>query len=266
MKREVIHSKPLHRDVTLDIVLPEQPIEDPSRCRLLLVNDGQDAEEILLAETLRDFQNRENGVQILAVAIHAGDRKQEYGVAGHADYAKRGSKAANYAAFLTTELIPWIREKYGIEAHTSNTALIGFSMGALSAFDIAWNHSSLFGAAGLFSGSFWWRSKALEDGYTPADRIAHHMVETTKDKPPLNLWFQTGWMDESADRDDDGLIDSIGDTVDLLLALKKKGFQIGKDMEYRELGNGRHDHKTMGRILPNFLSWWQNHHSTYVLV
>jgi enterochelin esterase-like enzyme len=258
MKREIVRSAHLKRDVLLDVIVPE--IHHPTKedWRLLLVNDGQDAAEFQLSPGVKDFNKENPQSQILAVAIHVGERKQEYGIGKEADYADRGARAAQYTAFIKAELFPWIHQQFGIMPKPERTAIIGFSLGALSAFDVAWNLYSHIGTAGLFSGSFWWRARSLDNGYQASDRIAQKMVRESLKAPALNLWFQTGWLDESADRDQDGLIDSIGDTVDLLTELEKKGFVPGKNLEYVEIGNGRHDHKTMAKVLPRFLDWWNS--------
>jgi predicted alpha/beta superfamily hydrolase len=257
MQRQSIQSAQLGREVLLDLVMANKQILNPDNCRILLVNDGFDAKEISLEEAVQDFVLQYPDEELIAVAIHVGERKQEYGVSKRPDFAARGAKAEHYAAFVVKELLPWIQTRFGIKGHKDQVAMIGFSLGALSAFDVVWNHSNKIGTAGLFSGSFWWRAKDLKSGYTSSDRIAHKMVAESTSKPDLKLWFQTGGMDESEDRDDDGLIDSIGDTVDLILAIEKKGFVPGDDIEYVELGNGRHDHKTMGKVLPQFLKWWK---------
>ncbi|HOY94219.1 MAG TPA: alpha/beta hydrolase-fold protein [Catalimonadaceae bacterium] len=258
MKREVIHSTHLKREVLLDVVVPESHLSSKEHWRILLVNDGQDAAEFQLASSVKDFNKENPQSPVLAVAIHVGERKQEYGVGKEADYAGRGSRAFQYTSFVKEELFPWLQKQYGLHPTAGKSAIIGFSLGALSAFDVAWNLSSHIGTAGLFSGSFWWRARSLDDGYQASDRIAQKMVRESSSAPELNLWFQTGWLDEAADRDQDGLIDSIGDTVDLLTELEKKGFTPGQNLEYIEIGNGRHDHKTMAKVLPRFLEWWNS--------
>jgi enterochelin esterase-like enzyme len=258
MKREIIQSTHLKREVLLDVVVPESHLAPKEQWRLLLVNDGQDSLEFQLASVVKDFNKENPQFPVLAVAIHVGERKQEYGVGREADFAGRGARASQYTAFLKDELFPWLEKHYNLHPTAGKSAIIGFSLGALSAFDVAWNISSHIGTAGLFSGSFWWRAKSLDDGYKASDRIAQKMVRESSTVPELNLWFQTGWLDESADRDQDGLIDSIGDTVDLLTELEKKGFTPGQNLEYIEIGNGRHDHKTMAKVLPRFLEWWNS--------
>ena len=90
--------------------------------------------------------------------------------------------------------------------------------------DIAWNNPQLFDKVGVFSGSFWWRSKELGKGYTDNDRIMHNIIRNTAAKPDLKFWLQTGTKDETADRNKNGIIDSIDDTVDLIKELESKGY------------------------------------------
>ena len=261
MIRDSLTSKFLNREVLIDFVLPPNFKVDESNLKLLILNDGQDAESYQLKSVLHDLQNTNSISPTVAVAVHVGERKQEYGISERPDYSQRGSRAIQYQNFVANELFPWVKQRYSISPKTEDIAVAGFSLGALSAFDLAWHLPSFFGFAGLFSGSFWWRSKSLDNHYKPSDRIALQLVNETIGKKEIKLWFQTGWLDEYADRDSDGLIDSIGDTLDLIQELKIKGYKIGQEIEYLELGAGRHDHKTMAKAFPEFLKWWQKHSS-----
>ena len=258
MKRYSIVSNYLQREVFLDIVVPTGALGDGETFKLLVLNDGQDADSFQLKSVMSEAIASGIISPTLAVAVHVGERKQEYGISHRPDYAKRGSKASVYASIIEEELMPWLFRQFPISKWAKDKAIAGFSLGALSAFDIAWHQSEIFGNAGLFSGSFWWRAKALENGYKPTDRIALQLVKESTIKKDLKFWFQIGWMDENADRDSDGLIDSIGDTIDLIRELKAKGYKAGQDIEFIEVGNGYHDHKTMARVFPKFLKWWQS--------
>ena len=109
---------------------------------------------------------------------------------------------------------------------------------------------------GVFSGSFWWRSKALDQGYNEAtDRIMHALVRETPDKPSIKFWLQTGTEDEVSDRNNNGIIDSIDDTLGLIEELKLKGYRLNEDIVYREVVGGRHDQTTWGRVMGEFLEW-----------
>ncbi len=44
----------------------------------------------------------------------------------------------------------------------------------------------------------------------------HRVIrETSRANPNLKIWLQTGTKDETADRNKNGIIDSIDDTIDL---------------------------------------------------
>jgi iron(III)-enterobactin esterase len=249
-----INSDLLKREVSLTILLPEKT--DPSEpLSLLLMNDGQESNNLLLKEILADLINSNKIKPVVIAAVHAGEeRLLEYGTAGKPDFKKRGSKAALYTEFIKTELLPAI-EKYTGRESFETRAFAGFSLGGLSALDIAWNNPQLFDKAGVFSGSFWWRSKDLTKGYTENDRIMHNIVRETDPKPDLKIWLQTGTNDETADRNKNGIIDSIDDTVDLIKELEQKGLKRPGDIQYLEVFGGSHDTTTWAKAMPKFLVW-----------
>src|ERR1700712_2386596 len=249
-----IDSDSLEREVTITLLMPEN-YERAEPLNLLLLNDGQEAENLQLKETLESLYNTHRIKPVLVVAIHANEeRLQEYGVAGKPDFKQRGAKAAAYTKFITTELLPAIKKETGI-TDFDTTAFAGFSLGGLSAMDIAWNNPQVFDKVGVFSGSFWWRSKELGKGYTDADRIAHAMIRETTAKPDLKFWLQTGTKDETADRNKNGIIDSIDDTIDLIKELEAKGFKRPADVQYIEMVGGSHNTETWAKAMPKFLIW-----------
>ncbi|MCO5946187.1 alpha/beta hydrolase [Mucilaginibacter flavidus] len=249
-----LKSDVLKRDVTCTLLMPEDnEITEP--LNLLLLNDGQEIESLQLKDTLEDLMNANRIKPLLVVAIHAGpERLQEYGTAGKPDFKKRGAKAAQYTEFIKTELLPGITKLTGIETFNS-TAFAGFSLGGLSALDIAWSNPQLFDKTGVFSGSFWWRSKDLTKGYTESDRIMHSIVRNTAVKPGIKIWLQTGTKDETSDRNKNGIIDSIDDTVDLIKELEDKGFTRPADVQYVEMVGGSHNTETWAKAMPKFLVW-----------
>ena len=99
----------------------------------------------------------------------------------------------------------------------------------------------MFNKVGVFSGSFWWRSKELGKGYTDGDRIMHSIIRNTAARPALKFWLQTGTKDETADRNKNGIIDSIDDTVDLIRELENKGYTRPADIQYVEMVGGTHN-------------------------
>lgn len=249
-----IDSEYLKRDVKITLLLPESS-EPSGPINLLLLNDGQEADNLNLPQILENLYNAGAIKPTIVAAIEAGnERLQEYGVADKPDYKLRGSKAASYTEFITTELLPAIKKETGIDDFAI-TAFAGFSLGGLSAMDIAWNNPQLFNKVGVFSGSFWWRSKELGKGYTDADRIMHNVIRDTTDKPALKFWLQTGTKDETADRNKNGIIDSIDDTIDIIRELEKKGYTRPADIQYLEIVGGTHSIDTWTYAMPKFLTW-----------
>lgn len=249
-----IQSDQLKREVTCDIFLPDE-LNTIEPLNLLLLNDGQEAESLGLTQTLQHLYDFNNIKPLVVVAIHAGEeRLQEYGVAGKPDFKKRGAKAGKYTDFIKRELLPAIAELMP-ETEFATKAFAGFSLGGLSALDIAWNNPQLFNKVGVFSGSLWWRGKEIGKGYTDNDRIAHAMIRETPSKPDLKFWLQTGTKDEIADRNRNGIIDSIDDTIDFIKELENKGYKRPEDIAYIEMVGGSHNTETWARALPKFLVW-----------
>ena len=252
-----IHSKLLGRDTVVDIFLPFQYEKGSQQYPLLILNDGQDGEAIHLKATLEKLTKSKEINDVIVVAVHAGDRMQEYGVANHPDFEGRGAKAKNYTKFIMTEMIPYLHYQYSISKLPEENCIAGFSLGGLSAMDIAWNHAHYFGKVGAFSASFWWRKRDSKSRFfsESRDRIMHKAIRNGKYIRGLKFWFQTGLKDESSDRNKNGVIDSIDDTLDLIVELTKKGYRPFHDIQYLELEHGEHNLKTWGEALPHFLRW-----------
>jgi enterochelin esterase-like enzyme len=245
----------LNRAVKIDCYLPTNVVA-PAEISLLLINDGQDLVTMGFEKILDDLYAANHITPLLCVGLHCStDRKNEYGTATVLDYKGRGAKASLYMQFVMEELIPFIRQTYQVFSFKEKS-FAGFSLGALSALDIVWNNPAEFVKTGAFSGSFWWRDKAQEDADFDEDkhRIMHRLVKEGSYYPWLRFFFEVGTQDETADRNNNGIIDAIDDTISLIAALKQKGF-ADSDIAYLELQDGRHDVPTWARALPDFLKW-----------
>jgi enterochelin esterase-like enzyme len=242
--------------VIIDFYLPSNAGRN-DEISLLLINDGQNMEELGLQGILQQLYHERLIRPLLCAAIHTGaHRKMEYGVASSADYLGRGAKAGLYTFFILKELLPFINKKFSISSFTDQ-AFAGFSLGALMALDVVWNHPKHFSRAGLFSGSFWWRSIDQTEAHYDDDlhRIIHQEIKKGKYSAGLKFFFQCGNMDETMDRNNNGIIDSIDDTLDLIRELERKGYKNEKDIKYLEMADGRHDIATWSRAMPVFLKW-----------
>ncbi len=253
--RELI-SEFLGRGVKVDFYLPAH-VRETAEISLLLINDGQDLEKLGLQKMLNDLYSKKMIAPLLCAGIHAGKaRKNEYGTAKILDYKGRGTRAGLYNRFIFEELLPFIRANFLIPQFKEK-AFAGFSLGALSAFDIAWNHPTEFSKIGLFSGSFWWRTRDQHDEYysDDTDRIMHQQIRNGGYYPWLKFFFECGAGDEQNDRNNNGIIDSIDDTLDLIKELVGKGYDEHHDIEYLQIEDGKHDVETWSRAMPAFLKW-----------
>ncbi|AEE53612.1 alpha/beta hydrolase [Haliscomenobacter hydrossis] len=256
-KELVLSSIHLERKVKITLILPPRYALSFHHYPVLYLNDGQDLPSLRMEESLHQLYSAHEIPHFILVGIHANEqRKHEYGTAKILDYAGRGSKAGKHTHFVLTELKPYIEQHYRANSTPEYNYFAGFSLGGLSALDIVWHHPHVFSKVGVFSGSFWWRSKALDQGYNEAtDRIMHALIRENDQKPAVKFWLQTGTEDEVSDRNNNGIIDSIDDTLGLIEELEKKGYQRDEEIVYREVEGGRHDQTTWGRVFPEFLIW-----------
>jgi len=256
IENHVLASEFLTRDVKVDCYLPPDRTNF-SFLSLLLINDGQDLRTMHFENILKDLYRNQDIEPILCIGIHcAPDRKNEYGTAGLLDYKGRGAKAGLYARFVLEELLPYLRMTYSIISFKEK-AFAGFSLGGLCALDLVWNFPEEFTRVGVFSGSLWWRDKdqADSDFDETTDRIMHRQIRDGIYYPWLKFFFEVGTLDEIADRNKNGVIDSIDDTVSLIEELTAKGYDAAKDITYLELKDGRHDVPTWAKAFPVFLKW-----------
>lgn len=249
-----INSSHLNRSVFLQIfynAAPNALFKSPFR--LILFNDGQDMEAVDLINAMQ----KNTAKPLLCVGIYPQDRMQEYGTFRQVDYANRGLQAPAYTNFIINELLPYLENNYKLSQKAKDRAFAGFSLGGLSAIDIVWNHPHIFGSVGVFSGALWWRSKAFKAHDPDADRIIHEMIkkDSIKGKKQLRFWLQTGTHDETDDRNNNGIIDAIDDTLDLIKILKQEGF-ADKAIKYVEVDKGEHNPATWKMVLPDFLKWF----------
>ena len=83
----------------------------------------------------------------------------------------------------------------------------------------------------------------------------HSQIRKGDFHPGLKFFFEAGTLDETEDRNNNGVIDAIDDTLSLIEALKQKGYNAGTDICYLEMKEGRHDIATWAKAMPAFLKW-----------
>ena len=255
MRDDQVYSRHLQRQVKLSIL--NTPVQaDKSVLNLLILNDGQEMEKLRM-KAIVDSLFKAGAIQpLVVVGIHAGDRMQEFGVAGQADYEGRGSRAGYYEAFIDDELYPFIKKKAGVRKFKS-IAIAGCSLGGLSSLDMAWDHADKIDKVGSFSGSFWWRDKSADDSsYSDEkNRILYAKIKSSRKRPKLQYWLYAGGAEENSDRDKDGVIDVLDDTQDMVSLLKEKKNVAANDVVFVTDPTGQHDWRWWSQQMPAFLVW-----------
>lgn len=257
--REIRHlpSNALGREVDLDIYLPpDYHPRSNKRYPLVIFNDGQDLPRMHFADILAKLYQRRKIPYAIIVGVYAsGERHREYGTIRQADYKGRGDKAPHYQRFMLDELLPMLFRRFRVSKDREDIVIAGFSLGGLSAFDLGWATPYLFGKIGVFSGALWWRWAPVNPADPDHSRIIHEVVAQTREVTEhQSYWFQTGTLDEMEDRNNNGIIDAIDDTIDLIKTLQAKGIS-NESIVYYEMEGGTHDPETWGRAMPDFLEW-----------
>jgi enterochelin esterase-like enzyme len=251
----IVRSRYLARKVVIDVFLPPSYQQfRPYFYPALVINDGQDMQQLKLVETLGNAYRRKEIQEIIVLAVHAGDRLHEYGTAGKPDYMNRGSKAERYTDFIIKELVPYVYKHFRCLKNSEDSVIAGFSLGGLSAMDIAWHYPRWFSKVGVFSGSFWWRGKGIDNDDPDAFRIMHDIIRSSDKRDQLKFYLQTGTEDEKSDRNNNGIIDAIDDTLDIIQELKGIGYDQAS-ITYQEIVGGKHNFQTWSSIFPDFLKW-----------
>lgn len=253
-RNNTIFSKFLKRAVIYDLIIPEG-FRANKKFPTLYMNDGQDLEKLAPERLLSRFYENGNS-PFVWVSVHTNERRQrEYGTSFIPDYKNRGDLATDYMSFIIVELMPLIQNTTPSSIKASDNYYCGFSLGGLSALDIVWENPFRFSKAGVFSGSFWWRTKSYEEGYEEDhDRIIHNKVKDGVYQKNLKFWFECGTNDETEDRNKNGIIDSIDDTMDLIKELEVKGYS-DNDITYLEVLGGEHNFNTWQAVFYDFLAW-----------
>lgn len=251
----VLRSSALRKKLKVNMYVPvsfsrHHKIDYPT----LLLNDGQDEEQLKLIDAITNCYENPSFQKFAVITIHANEsRMNEYGVSGIADYANRGDKAHLHEKFVT-RVVEFFTNRYGLFKNRENNVFAGFSLGGLSAISISWNRPDIFHKVGVFSGSFWWRSKEFQPDDPDANRIMHQVIRESTSKRKLIFWLEAGTKDEKSDRNKNGIIDAIDDTLDIIRELKNKGY-TDKEITYLQIEGGEHNFHTWSWCFPKFLEW-----------
>lgn len=273
--------------IVVTVYLP--PSYAPAAARrypVLYANDGQDMVAVGLQPTLARLYRDKAIAPLIVVAIRMlDDRASGYGLSdraaarslvGGSRIGPIGTRAQDYSAWVATALVPYIDAHYRTRRSPRGRTVLGWSLGALNAFNLGWQYPDVFGRVGAFSPSFWLaadRSSATAIQHT---RLAQAMVDRGPRRAGLKMWFAVGTAEERDDRDGDGVNDTIDDVRDLLegyrgadgfreRGLGQLGYSINLDCAGHPsrtadaslflLPGGQHNQASWKQMLPRFLRW-----------
>jgi S-formylglutathione hydrolase FrmB len=203
------------------------------------------------------------------------DRSARHSIRAQTKCGPVGTNAWAYAQWVTGALVPAIDARYRTRASVDQRAMLGWSLGALSAFGIGWEYPEVFGRIGAFSPSFWISADRSDAEAINATRLVHRLVDSGAPSPLPDVFLAVGTAEETNDRDGDGIIDVIDDARDLLDGWKapdgkrRKGLrQLGYSVKLDDaihaftdtallyvLDGGQHNQASWARMLPHFLRW-----------
>ncbi|WP_327640188.1 enterochelin esterase [Kribbella sp. NBC_00482] len=136
---------------------------------------------------------------------------------------------APFLAYLTDELLPWIRERYRVTTDPARTIVAGQSHGGQAAAFAGLRRPDVFGNVISQSGSFWWRPEGDEEH----EWLTRQYAAT--ERQPVRLHLEAGLQERGQ---------SPGQGPSILVAnrhlrtiLRSKGYEV----EYVEF-NGGHDY------------------------
>jgi predicted alpha/beta superfamily hydrolase len=233
------HSRILNNDRDLVIYLP--PGYESSKKRrysVLYLHDGQNlfdgatsfipGKEWRVDETAELLISAGKIDPIIIVGINnAGSaRSDEYTPTRDEKY-KVGGKADLYGRMLIEELKPFIDSTYRTRKDAGHTGLGGSSLGGIVSLYLGLKYPDVFGRIAAVSPSVWFANKQIV-----------FFVEALKSKPKTRIWLDMGTKEG---RTAEEALQSVSDARLLKWMLQKKGWKLGKDLNYFEAEGAEHN-------------------------
>ena len=138
----------------------------------------------------------------------------------------------NYAKFLATEVVPMIDKSYNTIKNRDGRAVLGASLGGITAVNVGLNYPNVFGRIGGQSVSWW-----IDDQRIVKD------LEKLGGKETVGLKFYI----------DDGTLEGVEDSRNAIKILKAKGF----DVTYVEGETGHNWTAWRDRLADSFIALWK---------
>ena len=232
----------------------------------LYINDGQDADAVELAETLNKLYAEQKIDPVIVIAISMlpdrmatygfSDREAKLSLPAQTRNGLVGVRAQEYSEWLAMRLVTFIDSNYQTLSKPEARTILGWSLGAANAFNIAWNYPDVFSKVGAFSPSFWLSAKS--DDFSQS--LARKLIASKPMPRHFSIWLAVGTNEETDDRDADGVIDALDDAQAVIDALNAKTPSVKQNeacrkFQLRTYKDGQHSQSSWKVMLPDFLQW-----------
>jgi enterochelin esterase family protein len=137
-----------------------------------------------------------------------------------------------FAAFLVSELVPWVRAEYRVSEEPARTIVGGLSLGGLMASYCGLRHSDVFGNVLSQSGSYWWYPGGLEQDNLdlpvaePGWLTREYLTAPRRD---VRFYVEKGRFEQGG-----GFTNPVAETRRFRDVLKAKGYSV----QYSEFTGG----------------------------
>ena len=146
LSREVLTSKLLKEARTVTVYTPPNYDKDSTTCRLLILLDGEDYQNLIPAPTILDNLSTAKRIPpVVALLVHSQGTRFRDLRCSH-----------DFADFIAEELVVWAKGHYRIAAGAESVTIGVLSLGGLAAGYCALKHNQVFGNVISQSGAFWY--------------------------------------------------------------------------------------------------------------
>lgn len=230
-KHNQFHSPLLEEEHDFIVYVPQAFNDDPDRFfPVLYMHDGQnlfDAETSFIkgnywrmGETADALIASGEVHPLVIVGIYNTGPKRIDEYTPVEDRRLGGGNADAYGQMLVEDLKPFVAHQYRTLGGAENCGMGGSSLGGLVTLYLGMRYPAVFGKLAVLSPSVWWR-----------DRVILKYVEQIRQNTGQRIWLDIGTNEGRR---------AMPDVRALKRMLVKKGWRPGKDLEYREIQDGRH--------------------------
>lgn len=170
---------------------------------------------------------------IIVAVNHGGAARAQEFAPTRDGHTSAGGHADRYAAFLVTELKPFIDDTYRTLPGAAHTAVGGSSLGGLITLHLGLRHPKVFGALAVMSPSLWWDRRAM------LMRVAG-----LPGRLPWRIWLDVGTAEGR---------DTLRNARALSEVLQSKGWVPGEDLRYVEAAGATHSESAWAARIADLL-------------